>query len=89
MIATALALWSAPAMAQTVDANLWVPNGPVHAVVRQGNTIYIGGHFTSVGPANGGAGVARKNIAALDATTGAATDWPKPEAVSTRSVPWR
>jgi len=75
MIAAALALWVAPAVAQTVDADLWVPNGPVFAVVRQGNTIYIGGRFTSVGPASGGAGVVRRNIAALDATTGAATNW--------------
>lgn len=75
VIAAALALWTSPAVAQTVDANLWVPNGPVFAVVSQGNTIYIGGRFTSVGPASGGAGVERRNIAALDATTGAATSW--------------
>ena len=74
-IASTVALWSAPAVAQTLDANLWVPNGPVFAVVRSANTIYIGGRFTSVGPANGGTGVARRNIAALDATTGAATSW--------------
>jgi hypothetical protein len=75
MIAAALALWAAPAVAQTVDADMWVPNGPVFAVVRQGNTIYIGGRFTSVGPANGGASVTRRSLAAFDATTGALTSW--------------
>ena len=53
----------ASAHAQTVDPNLWVTNGPVYSVVREGGTIYIGGHFTQVGPATGG-GVP------LDATSG-------------------
>ena len=44
----------ASAHAQTVDPNLWVTNGPVYSVVREGGTIYIGGHFTQVGPATGG-----------------------------------
>src|SRR5262245_59666783 len=32
---------------------LWVTNGPVSVVVRDGSTIYIGGAFTLVGPATG------------------------------------
>jgi predicted small secreted protein len=50
--------------AQTIDTTLWVTNGEVNAVVRDGGTIYIGGFFTYVGPATGG-GVA------IDASTGA------------------
>ncbi|HET9233879.1 MAG TPA: hypothetical protein VFP10_07050, partial [Candidatus Eisenbacteria bacterium] len=42
------------ALAQTVDPNLWVTNGPVSSVVHDGGTIYIGGNFTRVGPATGG-----------------------------------
>jgi hypothetical protein len=36
--------------AQTVVPQLWVTNGAVHAIARDGNTIYIGGRFTNVGP---------------------------------------
>src|SRR2546426_1486999 len=55
---------SGAGFAQTIDENLWVTNGPVRAVVRDGGTIYIGGDFTQVGPATGG-GVP------LDAASGA------------------
>jgi hypothetical protein len=51
-------------VAQVVDQKLWVTNGEVDAVVRDGGTLYIGGTFTHVGPPSGG-GVA------LDAATGA------------------
>ena len=54
---------------QTVDAQSlqhewYVTNGNVNAIVQDGNTVYIGGAFSEVGPnvANG---------AALDKTTGA------------------
>lgn len=36
-------------LAQAIDGNLWVTNGPVTAIVQDGGTIYIGGWFTSVG----------------------------------------
>src|SRR2546422_536796 len=55
---------SGAGFAQTIDENLWVTNGTVRAVVRDGGTIYIGGDFTQVGPATGG-GVP------LDAASGA------------------
>jgi hypothetical protein len=38
---------------QVVNENLWVPNSTVFATFRSGNTIYIGGHFTVVGPSTG------------------------------------
>jgi hypothetical protein len=39
---------------QTVDSSLWVPNGPVHALARDGNTLYMGGTFTELALATGG-----------------------------------
>ena len=54
----ALLVWCAgTASSQTAFESLYVTNGRVDAVVVSGNTIYIGGMFTSVGP-NTGAGVA-------------------------------
>ena len=47
-----------------------------------GSTVYAGGGFTSIG------GQARNSIAALDATTGAATAW-DPNASGYRLAPWR
>ena len=44
---------AAGALGQAVDYNLWVPNRQVDAVVRAGNTIYIGGTFTRVSPPTG------------------------------------
>jgi uncharacterized repeat protein (TIGR01451 family) len=45
-----------PAAAQEVDNTVWGTNGPVYAVSRSGNTIYLGGRFSYVGP-NTGSGV--------------------------------
>src|SRR5215831_4948002 len=41
------------ALAQTVDTTLWIANGPIQTIVRDGATIYIGGLFSQVGPATG------------------------------------
>ena len=51
---TVAALAAGGADAQVVDPNLWVTDGTVNAVACGGNTIYIGGEFTQVGPATGG-----------------------------------
>lgn len=31
----------------------WLPDGPVHAIVRQGDRLYVGGDFTRFGPPSG------------------------------------
>lgn len=38
-----------------IDTSFWVPNSNVRSVIRHGNTVYIGGNFTHVGPYTGGA----------------------------------
>jgi hypothetical protein len=44
----------AGATAQDVDSSLWSTDGTVFAAARSGNTLYIGGTFTKIGPASGG-----------------------------------
>jgi hypothetical protein len=51
----ALALLPATASAglSSVADNDWVTNGPVAALARSGNTLYLGGKFSEVGPPTG------------------------------------
>ncbi len=42
-----------PAQAQVLDTTLWVPSSFVSAIIRSGNTIYLGGRFTEIGPPTG------------------------------------
>jgi hypothetical protein len=42
---------------------------PILDIAISGNSVYVGGRFTSIG------GQARNNIACIDATSGLATDW--------------
>src|SRR5437870_7482034 len=75
-LAAPVLLWSAGVgLAQTVDTTLWVADGTVNSVVRDGGTVYIGGDFSQVGPATG-AGVA------IDASTGVAKQ-PYPKVTGT------
>ena len=59
----------------TGTATSWNPNTSadffcgVYALAISSNTIYVGGWFTSIGDST------RSNIAAIDATTGKATNW--------------
>src|SRR5437667_3517164 len=48
--------------AQLVNPHLWATNGVVRAMALSGNTLYIGGDFTYVGPNTGG-------FANIDATS--------------------
>lgn len=47
-------LLASSASAQSPDTSLWVADGLVRAIVRSGNSIYIGGSFFAVGPPTGG-----------------------------------
>ena len=51
------------AIAQSLQSDLYVANGAVNAMAVSGNTLYIGGSFTSVGPPTGSG-------AALDVASG-------------------
>jgi hypothetical protein len=56
----------------------WQTNGTVRAIVFHGNVMYVGGQFTSVRPPGAAAGtgeVARNNVAAFSAVTGALLKW--------------
>jgi hypothetical protein len=54
LAALCVLLSNGAAFAQAIDENLWVTNGTISTVVRDGGTIYVGGNFTYVGPATGG-----------------------------------
>jgi len=57
--------------AQTVDPRLPMTDGQVWSMVRQGDTLYIGGKFHTVGPASGG-------FVAIDPVTGdQKRNWPE------------
>jgi hypothetical protein len=67
-----------PALATTYSptpAFSWVPNGTVYAMAESGNTVYLGGTFTSLTDPSNGTTVARSRLAALDATTGVPLAW--------------
>ncbi len=40
-------------IAQGLDSTMWMANGPVSALARYGNTLYLGGDFYYVGPRTG------------------------------------
>ena len=57
-------------------------DGPVQALALAGDTMYLGGTFTSVNGSLAALKRDRRNLAAVDATTGIARDW-DPDADST------
>lgn len=64
LAALVMAAWPpAAAHAQVIRRDFYVTNGRVSAEVLQGNTLYIAGSFTQVGPATGG-------LVAIDSTSG-------------------
>ena len=50
------------------------PNGRVHAIVRVGETVYLGGSFTAMRRTDG-TSVTRNRLAAIDIATGEVTGW--------------
>ena len=78
MVAVLLAVFSlgiaspAGAAMSNESDETWMTNEQVTAMVRIGNTIYLGGNFTAVRSRySGGESVERRYLAAIDATTGA------------------
>jgi hypothetical protein len=71
MIASLLVASPAGAALSNTSDPTWMTNGQVAALVRIGNTIYLGGNFTAVrSKASGGEVVGRRYLAAFDANTG-------------------
>ena len=64
--------WATELPSETADPTD-MTDGFVYGVARYGDTVYIGGSFSEVG------GHPRRNLAAIDLTTGDVTDW-RPEA---------
>jgi hypothetical protein len=60
-----------PALAQTVQRDLYVTNGTVRTVTRANGVVYIGGTFTALGPMTGPA------IGVDPVTGGLLPHWPK------------
>ncbi|MEW6304485.1 MAG: hypothetical protein AB1705_13490 [Verrucomicrobiota bacterium] len=60
---------------QTVDTAFNpLPTGQIYTMLKDGNTLYVGGNFGSIG------GVTRSSLAAIDLTTGQTTAWnPAPD----------
>jgi hypothetical protein len=63
---------------QPHPAPTWQTNGRVNVITVSGNTVYMGGQFTSLRPAGDPAGtgeVTRNHLAAVSLTTGALLPW--------------
>jgi len=70
----ALVVFISVSYSQTLRPEFPYTDGQVAAIVKYGNTIYIGGQFDSV-KYSSGASYRRENLAAFDATTGAILPW--------------
>ena len=87
--------FAAPASAtfSPVPDDTWQANGKVYSVVKAGGTVYIAGEFTHVSRCAGSAScpastVNARNVAAFDATTGAAIPSFAPQVGGTGSIVW-
>jgi len=67
-----------PTTVQSHPVPTWQTNGRVNAITVSGNTVYLGGQFTSMRPPGAAAGtgeVARNHVAAVSLSTGALLPW--------------
>ncbi|MBP6390557.1 MAG: T9SS type A sorting domain-containing protein [Flavobacteriales bacterium] len=48
LIGSAIASTNVSAQTATPMDGLWIPNGPVHAIARDANNVYVGGEFSEV-----------------------------------------
>lgn len=67
-----------PTTVQSHPVATWQTNGRVNAIAVKGDTVYLGGQFTSMRPPGAAAGtgeVARNHVAAVSLSTGALLPW--------------
>ena len=64
---------AAAAQAQAVDTRFWVTDGNINATVQSGDTLYLGGNFTYVGP-NTGSGTSLSLITGAPVTNSPRVD---------------
>lgn len=65
--AALLLLFVSPTVrAQELDTRLWGVNGPVRSMARSGQTLYLAGDFSAIGPSTGGGVAIDRGSAALD-----------------------
>ncbi len=69
LLCSLLVAWNLHAQSVGYQDNWPKPNGTIRAIVRIGNTVYIGGLFNRIG------GQSRIGLAAIDAATGTLTSW--------------
>src|SRR6185437_11607873 len=66
--AALLAPTGASALSEQADTGIWGAHGRVLAMVRLGNTMFIGGRFDRVQSPDGNTRIAADNLAAIDLT---------------------
>jgi len=70
-IVVAMGLWPGVTWAQEPNPEVWATNGTVAAIATSGNSIFLGGDFTLVGPNTG-------HFVAVDAASGLPEGgWPR------------
>jgi hypothetical protein len=79
VITLLVVLLLAPAARATISPSpqpgVWGTNGRVRALMQRKGVVYVGGSFTEAVSPDGTHTLPRRNLMALDATTGKPTDW--------------